>query len=345
MWRLRTLSEMFYERFWLKLARYASSGTRIRQNKRGVLVMGRQFTSGSYVQIEAQLLGSDAKPLPETAKPKLTLTLPADIGKEPAKDSREMQPKSPSKDNNGWFYARVQARNVGDHKVQLSIPGSSDTLEGKFTVKESNPELDNTAPDVDALKRVSTEFDKVSKRLKPDESDRLRRALSPALEGETVPRLTLERLTEAGTIPPCLQTQTRTERTRGAVEDLWDKGINLGKVPEWMSPRWWFVVRLLTLLVGVPLTGLAFLTFAIGLVLRLTSKGDGGPGAYLASTGVLLAFVILLVLTGGVLFLSLVGTGNLPSLGVKPLVLPYVLLAVVGMLSLEWLVRKLIKLA
>src|SRR5262249_53131997 len=42
LWRLRSFKEMFFERFWIKLARYASAGTRTRQNKRGVLVMGKQ---------------------------------------------------------------------------------------------------------------------------------------------------------------------------------------------------------------------------------------------------------------------------------------------------------------
>ena len=41
------------------------AGSRTRQNRRGVLVMGRQFTAGQYVRLEAQLFGPSLEPLPK----------------------------------------------------------------------------------------------------------------------------------------------------------------------------------------------------------------------------------------------------------------------------------------
>src|SRR5262249_59425533 len=64
--RLRGYKELFYERFWIKMARYAAAGSRLRQNKRGVLVMGRPFSARSFLRLEAQMFGPDSNPLPET---------------------------------------------------------------------------------------------------------------------------------------------------------------------------------------------------------------------------------------------------------------------------------------
>src|SRR5262249_13540759 len=71
MWRLRTYREMYHERFWTKLGRYAGSGTLTRLNNRGVLVMGQEFTAGQFVRLEAQLFGRDLKPLSNKALPKI----------------------------------------------------------------------------------------------------------------------------------------------------------------------------------------------------------------------------------------------------------------------------------
>ena len=47
LWRLRGFKEVYFERFWTKPNRYAAAGGRTRQNRRGVLVMGRSFPPGS----------------------------------------------------------------------------------------------------------------------------------------------------------------------------------------------------------------------------------------------------------------------------------------------------------
>src|SRR5438067_10303572 len=79
LWRLRGYREVYYERFWTKLGRYASAGSRTRQARRGVLVMGKQFTTGAPVRVEAQLFGPSLEPVPKAAKPGLSV-LPAGGG-------------------------------------------------------------------------------------------------------------------------------------------------------------------------------------------------------------------------------------------------------------------------
>ena len=160
LWRLRGYKEVYFERFWTKLARYAAAGGRTRQNRRGVLVMGRQFTAGQYVRIEAQLFGPSLEPLAKTTKPKLMIQ-PAEGGE---RREVEMAAKPSQGEWTGWFQGRFLAPKAGDYKLELPIPSSADVLRGKFAVKESNPELDNTRPDPAAMAAMAGDLDEVKGR-------------------------------------------------------------------------------------------------------------------------------------------------------------------------------------
>src|SRR5208337_5093707 len=46
MWRLRQHKEIFHERFWTKLARYAASGALTRQTRNGRFEMAQKFSAG-----------------------------------------------------------------------------------------------------------------------------------------------------------------------------------------------------------------------------------------------------------------------------------------------------------
>ncbi len=157
LWRLRGYKEVYFERFWTKLGRYAAAGGRTRQNRRGVLVMGRQFTAGQYVRIEAQLFGPSLEPLAKTTKPKLVVQ-PAEGGE---RRDVEMAAKPSQGEWAGWFQGRFLAPKAGDYKLELPIPSSADVLRGKFAVKESNPELDNTRPDPAAMAAMAGDLDEV----------------------------------------------------------------------------------------------------------------------------------------------------------------------------------------
>ncbi|HEX4590083.1 MAG TPA: vWA domain-containing protein, partial [Gemmataceae bacterium] len=161
LYRLRGYKEVYFERFWTKLARYVAAGGRTRQNRRGVLVMGRQFTAGQYVRIEAQLFGPSLEPLAKTTKPKLVIQ-PSEGGE---RREVEMSAKPSQADWAGWFQGRFLAPKAGDYKLELPIPSSADVLRGKFSVKESNPELDNTRPDPAAMAAMAGDLDEIKGRL------------------------------------------------------------------------------------------------------------------------------------------------------------------------------------
>lgn len=225
--RLRQFREVFYERFWLKLARWTAAGGRTRQNRRGVLVMGREFSSGGYVRVEAQLFGPTLEPLPRTARAKLSYSS-IDGGE---KKEMELVAKPATSDWAGWFQARFPAPKPGDYAVSLPIPGSGDVLRGKFTVRNNDPELDDARPDAAALGQLASEVREVDDRL-PDPKDRAElrgkiRGTGSGGEGDSA-RL-LVALNNADVIPRCLTTQTKEQRNRGAVDDIWDDGPVLGQ--------------------------------------------------------------------------------------------------------------------
>lgn len=252
--RLRQYKELYYERFWMKLGRYASAGSRTRQNRRGVLVMGRQFTAGNYVRLEAQLFGPTLEPLAKSTKPKLTIAT-AD-GTE--RREYEMSAKPSQSDWAGWFQARVLAGKPGDYQLELPIPGSGDILRGKFSVKASNPELDNARPDPAALYQMAGDIDEVQPRLAgKDVYDDLKARLqggrpSGADKSEAGTRADSPKLfftlSTADMIAACMTAERKEQRNRGPVDDVWDDGPAFGTTEEG-KPR--EVATLLMVLVGL----------------------------------------------------------------------------------------------
>ncbi|HEY2909317.1 MAG TPA: hypothetical protein VGI99_03675, partial [Gemmataceae bacterium] len=227
-WRLRQYKEVWYERFWMKLGRYVSAGSRTRQNRRGVLVMGRQFSAGQYVRFEAQLFGPSLEPLPKTTKPKATI-VPAGGGE---RRDIDMTAKAGQSDWAGWFTGRMLLTKPGDYTLELPIPSSSDLLRGKFTVRESNPELENTRPDPAALAAMAGDIDEIKNRLRgpitPDELKQRLRGNSADAKSES-PKL-LFTLATGDVIPSCLPAvPPQVSRNRGPVDDLWDHGPEFGQ--------------------------------------------------------------------------------------------------------------------
>jgi hypothetical protein len=73
MWRFNQYRDAFRERFWVKMARYLASGSRRKQNRRGRILMAKEFVTGDIMRFTVQLLDASLKPLPVTAKPKFVL--------------------------------------------------------------------------------------------------------------------------------------------------------------------------------------------------------------------------------------------------------------------------------
>lgn len=224
--RLRQYQESFHERFWMKLGRYAAAGSRTRQNRRGVLVLGRQFVSGNDVRLEAQLFGPSLEPLEQLARPRLTVTK-ADGA---AVRSLELTPKPAAGEWDGWFQARFPTGPAGDYRLELPVPASADVLRGRYTVKAADPERDDPRPDPAVLDQLAGEPAEVDPRLSEAQRIELRSRLRSrySSSGGDEPRLvfTLESL---DAIPICLASERKEQRNRGPVDDVWDDGVVLGR--------------------------------------------------------------------------------------------------------------------
>ncbi len=288
-WRLREYKEVYHERFWTKLVRYAgskSSGTIQRPIK---FDLGARYPALKDITIEAKIEGPSGDPLPKDAKVEITLKPPPGVGEKEINGGKPIKMSPSGGTRLGWFTGRFAPRSPGEYEVTVRVAKmagmDADLVETrKTTVTEANPELDNTRPDFDLMYRLASDADDVFRRMKDADAAALRKALvrpklgggdGAAAEGEKGDKIALDRprlffnLRNAHLIPTCMNTDRQTSVARGPHKDLWDEGITL-----WTPKK--------------------------------AKETDPDP---------------------------------------NPVKLSYVLLAVVGLLSIEWLTRKLLRLA
>jgi hypothetical protein len=329
MWRLRQYKEAFYERFWIKLARYAASGGLSKLSKYGHLLVARQATTG-LVPVEAQILGEDMKPLPRDARPVVKVKRPADFNPEIDKETPkrfELRPKNAQGEWNGWFTGQFRVQTPGLYDLSVPIPGTSQSLTSNpLDVRKPNLEKDNVRPNFGNLYQLASPADKVLARLNPNVRDKVLRALLPpssedqrevSKDAKSGARLFFT-LQNADLIPDCLvNVPPRRESIKGSFKDLWDRGLDTGA--ELQADH---VIMLGVGVFGLVAAGvLAFIRrFVVAAVVL------GGT----------LAVIACVLLATQVFDLDWV---------LLPLNLSFVLGAVVGLLGLEWLTRKLLKLA
>lgn len=68
-WRFRQHKDANFERFWVKMCRFLASGNRKKQNRRGRILMAKEFVSGDAVRITPQLLDSNLKGMKSAPAP------------------------------------------------------------------------------------------------------------------------------------------------------------------------------------------------------------------------------------------------------------------------------------
>jgi hypothetical protein len=154
-WRLRMYREIFFERCWTKLARYVGSGNLTRLSTHGRIIMGSTFTAGQFVPINAQLFGLDMLPLSVNSRPKVAIKPPPGVAMPPAIEL-EAKPTQGG-EWQGWFQGRLRVLSPGEYRLELQIPESGEILPQRFVVKEDNPEMDNTRPDFGQLYQLASE--------------------------------------------------------------------------------------------------------------------------------------------------------------------------------------------
>jgi hypothetical protein len=230
----------------------------------------------------------------------------------------------------GYFRGQFQVPAPGKYEIVLPIPGSSEVLRREFYVDVANPELDNPRPDFAALEQMASEVSKlrINDQTKTDLRRRLRGAAKPegtvAVRDENEPRLFFN-LQNARSIPECLTLESRTIRNKGKIDDLWTEGLTPSPAAA-LTSLWIIAIAGLVLAGGLGITSLVM--FAIG------RAGQGG---------MCLAGAVLLAV-GGVVYLTAAMQYRVMETSVTTTT-SSLLLVVVGLLSVEWLTRKLLRLA
>jgi hypothetical protein len=236
MWRLRLAQkgEMLHERFWTKLGRFAASGTQTKQTRRGSINIGRLYTVGQYVRLNAPMYGSDLNPLPQTAEPVLKVIPPG--GGQPI--SVKLRPRREG-EWSGQFEGQFQVNLPGEYQLEIPVPGSSEILRSKTQVKESNPEMDQTRPNFALLRNQVAGYVshlRVGDAAKKALADQLRSSVSVKTEAADKAAAPPEDLKgdvplffdlkdpKTKSIPDYLKGESRTQKNRGPVEDLWPAG-------------------------------------------------------------------------------------------------------------------------
>jgi hypothetical protein len=368
MWRLREKREAYLERFWTKLTRYAGSNNNSRASRRITPVLGRTYMTNSYVQIDAQIFGRDMNPLPipqrPDQRPEIVIKAPVGVPEKEYLPVR-MLPQQGGDNWNGWFTGKVLVKHPGDFEFTIKVPETGDTAAGKFTVKESNPEIDSPRPDFDTMYALASDAGDVLNRISDEQLRREVREhlVRPPLSGTSKLddsgkdslRLYFD-LANARVIPDCMKHDEAVRTTRGKVEDLWDKGL-FDWEDGWLAPlgRLLGVTNKSTvsswgMALGLGIAAVLFLVLAVVLtVLTLVVMARGKKPEMAAY---ILFPVVLLLATGGLyVFLVLWSSGwnwsALWTLGFqgKEFAMSLAMGLVVLLLGLEWLIRKLSRLA
>ncbi|MCZ2343686.1 MAG: hypothetical protein LC104_18110 [Bacteroidales bacterium] len=342
-YRLRAEDPEYYERFWIKLARYISTNRDVKAS-RGRVLMGKEFISGAPIRVQARLLNPSGRPYGENElDPKFKIVAYNSIGEPLNKQFGPfpLKAKKSASGFDGYYTGQVLAdpRQLppGDFRYQVvvDVPDSpGDTISSEFIVRRSDPELDETRPDFALLEAIASPVNAVESRIKnADTVTALRGAVNDSAQAKLAFRLSEpERL---GWIPECLETKFQNSRNRGPVEDLWDKplalhglGIEASLLDMPLTPRTGFVAALIvTILAGV----LALLV----LVSILTGHSEWGRSQ------IPLASVILVI---GLLGVAGIVSSYLWEFDYH-VQIGALLLIVVGLLSAEWATRKLLRLA
>jgi hypothetical protein len=267
------------------------------------------------------------------ARPRVKIIPPAGVTLEKPDLVLVARPVADPKDWQGYFQGRIDPlRQPGTYEVEIQVPGSTELLKAKFQVREANLEMDNTRPDFGALYQIASDVKelRVDDRIKAEVKKRV--ATRPDDDKGKSPEEGKDRDSQrlffqlkdtraVEVIPECLTFDIKTQSNRGPVDDLWDDGETMSTTVAQYLTRYlpW----------GLALVGLLLAVLGVRWLLR---------DAPVMGT---------ISVVGGLLLLPCAyGLHNLlVPLADQPVKIATLLWIVVGLLSIEWLTRKLLKLA
>ena len=137
MWRLRSIEEAYFEKYYTKLIRWVSQGRLLRDSSRGVLLVDKDRTFlGEHITIQAVLTDAQHDPLSADA---VDAALVQPDGTRDAIELKLLQDGS----REGMYTGQFIATQEGDYRVEVPLPGSADLLTRDVRVRVPQLEIEN----------------------------------------------------------------------------------------------------------------------------------------------------------------------------------------------------------
>jgi hypothetical protein len=283
--------------------------------------MATEFITGNIL-VEAEVLDKDELPLKQELRPVVQIVRPAGFDPKADKVTPETVTLSPKKGEGRWrgiFTGLFPAETTGTYTVKMEIPGA-EPFSHTFNVKAPNLELGNLRTNFEHLQQIATEAAPVLEGLDPAVRDSVLQALELPKGADRDGKGTklFFKLASAGVIPQLLR-PIQPERTevKGRFEYLWDQGTRSG----WELHLNWVLM--------IVFSAIGLLTCLILLAI----------GRYVLGPAILGGAVVL------ALTVWLVDLAAKPDWALMKLEMSTILGVIVVLLSIEWLTRKLLKLA
>ena len=138
LWRLRSVDEEYYDRFWTKAVRQIGQGRMNRGASRGMLLLERQqYVLGQTVRVRAQLLDSQYRPYHADS-------VPLGIFDPQGKARVPLMKLLPDGNRPGQFVGNFRVSLPGTYRLEIPVPESQDRDVRKIDVLLSN--LESTDP-------------------------------------------------------------------------------------------------------------------------------------------------------------------------------------------------------
>lgn len=149
LWRLRRVEERLYDQLWIRIVRQLAQGRLLRGSGRATLLLATEEVSlGANLPVQAQLLDAEFRPWTANLAPLRVV--------DPAGKITEIQ-LTPVPGKPGQFAGMVPARMLGEHRLQLPVPGGGESAERRVTCRAPEREFEDPRVDRALLSRLAIE--------------------------------------------------------------------------------------------------------------------------------------------------------------------------------------------
>jgi hypothetical protein len=203
-WRLRSASEEFYDRFWIKLTRKLAEGRSKRGLQRGMFVMdSREFDLGQTIPVRVRVLNEQFQPL---SSPSFSVDVYDSQGRPLTPPLVLSQDRFRPAEYTGEFRADLSGR----YRLEMEVPGLKDRLREDLQIRLPEREFAEMTQNVAVLS-----------------------SLAEQTGGKY---LTLD--TAAETIPSLLPDQGEQIIVDQRIREVWDRGWVMGLLAGLLAIEW-----------------------------------------------------------------------------------------------------------